>query len=359
MRAQYVEFSGKGKVELRNVDLPEPQSDQILIKTKYSAISPGTERAMLLAERNTVTRDKGFPFRPGYSTIGEVIKAGSDVNNFEVGDIVATIQTHSSHMLLPAILGPGPAPEKYKHMFSMAVTPASAIPSPHHVWKLPRATQDATQKASAGFGIWVVGMHGVRMARIELGETVVVIGLGPVGLSAAVQAKLAGAYPVIGIDRSAVRRAMAEKFDIDVILSDPSDLARGHAMMMTTEPPVVIEATGRADVIPVAFQLCANQGRVVLLSSTRESTEQIDFYADVHRKGLVLLGAHESVRPLYDNRPGYWTAWDDRELVLRLIRSGRIDAGKLISTEFPVQQISDAYQAIIETQDALSVLLKW
>ncbi len=359
MRAQYVSFVDKGKVVLEDFDVPAPQPDQLLIKTRYSTISPGTERAMLMAERNTITRDKGFPFRPGYSTVGEVLEIGSEVTNFVPGDLVATIQTHTSHMLLPATLGPGPAPEKYKHLFASAITPTSPIPSPHHVWKLPRDLSDQLQKASASFAIWVVGLHGMRMARIELGEAVAVIGLGPIGLSAATQAKLAGAYPVIGIDRSPVRRAMAEKFGLDIVLSDPSELAGGHPLMMTSAPPVVIEATGRPDVIPIAFRLCANQGRVVLLSSTRDSTEQIDFYTDVHRKGLVLLGAHESVRPLYDNRPGYWTAWDDRELVLRLMRDGRLDGMKLISHEYPVTQVADAYRTVIDTQDALSVLLKW
>lgn len=85
----------------------------------------------------------------------------------------------------------------------------------------------------------------------------------------------------------------------------------------------------------------------------------MDFYSDVHRKGLTVIGAHESVRPALDNRPGYWNAWDDRDVVLRLMQAGRLDGEMLISHSFAVADVGAAYQAVMTRQDTLAVLLEW
>jgi L-iditol 2-dehydrogenase len=359
MLGRRVVFSGVGKASLETYDIERPAADQILIETKYGVISPGTERATLLAEPNTPTRNVGFPFYPGYSNIGEVREIGSDVENFRLGDLVATIQTHSSHIVLPAILGPGVAPDKYKHLFISAFSPKTPVPSLHHIWKLPPGLSENEQKASATFAIWVVGLNGVRKARIELGEPVLVMGLGPIGLAAACHARLAGGFPILGLDLSATRRAMATEFGLDGIFADAAALEGGHSLMRSSAPSIVIEATGRPEAVPQAFRLCADHGRVVLTSSTRGNTQEVDFYTDVHRKGLTIIGAHESVRPVHENRPGYWTAWDDRDVILRLMQAGRLDGAKLLSHEFAVEQVEDAYRTVIERQDALTVLLKW
>jgi threonine dehydrogenase-like Zn-dependent dehydrogenase len=163
----------------------------------------------------------------------------------------------------------------------------------------------------------------------------------------------------LGLDLAPARRKIAERFGFDGIFGDLASLAKGHPLMRTEAPTVVIEATGRPEAIPDAFRICADHGRVILTSSTRGNTEQIDFYSDVHRKGLTIVGAHESVRPVYENRPGFWTAWDDRDVVLRLLETGRLDGAKIVSHEFAASQAADAYRTVIDSKDALTVLLKW
>ena len=292
MRGRRILFRGVTEVALEEYDVPQPQPDQVLVETVYSAISPGTERAMLLAQPKTVTADRGFPFEPGYSNVGRVVDVGSAVRNYRVGDLAATVQTHRSHILLPDTVGPGVAPVHYQHLFVSPLTPGVAVPQLHHMWKLPAGLSADELKSLSAFGIWVVGLAGVRKARIEIGEPVLVMGLGPVGLAAAKHAQMAGGFPVVGVDPNPVRREHAKTFGLDAVQSRAEPLAA----------KVVIEATGRPEAIPEAFRLCANHGRVVLLSSTRGVTQQIDFYTDVHRKGLTILGAHESVRP-QDSQP--------------------------------------------------------
>src|SRR6185312_6254902 len=71
------DFTARGKVSLEPVTVGEPDENQLLVETLYTAISPGTERAFLLAEPNTITQRKGFPFPPGYSNVGRVLAVGS------------------------------------------------------------------------------------------------------------------------------------------------------------------------------------------------------------------------------------------------------------------------------------------
>jgi L-iditol 2-dehydrogenase len=349
MRGRRVVFRGIQEVVLEDYDVPRPQPDQVLVETLYSAISPGTERAMLLALPKTVTADRGFPFEPGYSNVGRVIDVGAQVRNYRVGDLVATVQTHRSHIALPDTVGPGVAPAHYQHLFASPLTPGVAVPQMHHLWTLPGGLSSEALKSLAAFGIWVVGLGGVRKARIEIGEPVLVMGLGPVGLAAAKHAQMAGGFPVIGVDPNPARRERAEAFGLDAVQPQAEPLAA----------KVVIEATGRPEAIPEAFRLCADHGRVVLLSSTRGVTQQIDFYTDVHRKGLSVLGAHESVRPVYESRPGYWTAWEDRDVVLRLLHAGRLPGPLLISHALRADAAAEAYRLVLNSPDALSVVLDW
>jgi L-iditol 2-dehydrogenase len=351
LKARQLVFSGRGEVSFQPFDIGPPADDQILVETLYTAISPGTERAFLLAEPNTITQKSGFPFTPGYSNVGRVLAAGSAVRTFKRGDLVATRLTHVSHFVLPETVGAQEPPEKYRGQFRSPIMPSEPAVGLHYIWPLSADLDEQTLKASAPFAIVGVGVTGARYARIDLGESVLVIGLGPVGLYAALSAKLAGGFPVLGLDLLASRRELAEDLGIDRVFATPADV--------DTPPAVVIEATGNAEAVNLAFRLCRRNGRVVLLGSTRGTTPQVDFYTDVHRKGLTVIGAHVLTRPVLDDSDGRWNAWDENALALRLIENGRLDSRPLIAHEFPIDRASDAYALIQAEPDTLGALLSW
>lgn len=351
MEARQLVFSARGEVSFAACNVSAPAADQILIETLYTAISPGTERAFLLAEPNTITQRSGFPFTPGYSNVGRVLEVGSAVRTFKRGDIVATRQTHVSHFLLPETVGAQEPPEHYRGQFRSPIMPSEPATGLHYIWPLPASIDEATLKACAPFAIVGVGVTGARYARIDLGESVLVIGLGPVGLYAALSAKLAGGFPVLGLDVLASRRALGEQLGIDRVYAAPDAI--------DDAPAVVIEATGNPDAVNVAFRLCRRNGRVVLLGSTRGVTPQVDFYTDVHRKGLTVIGAHVLTRPMLDASDGRWNAWDENALVLRLIVGGRIDTRPLIAHEFRIDDAPAAYDLIQTAPDTLGALLDW
>ena len=357
--ARRVVFAAKGKVAIENFDMPSPADDQILIETLYSSISPGTERAHLLAEENTMTRAKGFPFQPGYSNISRIKAVGKEVSAYRVGQLVVCEQPHFSHVLLPATVGNGLLPEKYRNQYHAALSPDASF-TPHHlIWPLPDGTDVRTLTACSLFSLAKVGLHGIRRARVELGEAVLVVGLGPIGLCAAQFAKLQGAYPVLGLDPSPERRQFAMARGLDAVFADAAELAKGHPSMARARPPVVIEATGRPEVIPQAFQLSGGNGRVILLGSTRGATDHVNFYTDVHKQGLEVIGVHALTRPIHASVPGNWTDWDDTRLILDLVCQNRVDSAGLVTHEFPVAKAAEAYQLICDSKDAVGVVLNW
>jgi L-iditol 2-dehydrogenase len=112
-------------------------------------------------------------------------------------------------------------------------------------------------------------------------------------------------------------------------------------------------------VVNDAFARAAAFGRVVLLASTRGVTET-NFYRDVHRKGLAVLGAHANTVPPHDSSPGLWTLRDDTRLVLRLLVAGRLRVDPLISEIAPAEEAPRLYEQLGSwRKDALGMLLRW
>jgi len=357
--ARRITFTAPGKVAVEPFEIGPPAADQLLIETLYSAISPGTERANLLAEANTTTLSRGYPFYPGYSNVGRIAAVGSDVRGFRVGQLVATNRPHASHLLLPATTGPGLPPEKYRSQFASSFGPDVPAGVFHLVWPLPADAGPAVLKACATFKLAMVGLGGVRKAGIELGESVVVFGLGAIGLYALRFAKLAGGVPVIGVDPAGARRHVAQAMGADAVYADASGINASDSPLEGRLPNVVIEATGRPDVIPPAFRACGRHGRVVLLGSTRGVTESVNFYTDVHQRALTVIAHHEGARPVFQSAPGNWTAWDEASAILRLICSGRLDCGPLVTHQFPAARAPEAYATVSGSPDALCVVLDW
>ncbi len=119
----------------------------------------------------------------------------------------------------------------------------------------------------------------------------------------------------------------------------------------------MIEATGSPEAIPLSFKLTSRFGRVVLVASTRGESK-VNFYSLVHGKGILVIGAHESVRPKHDSFFGYWTQRDNHELVL--LNRKWLKVKDIISLKLNSRKTSEAYRKVIEDKkDVLGVILDW
>jgi len=109
-----------------------------------------------------------------------------------------------------------------------------------------------------------VAIHGLERARVEAGEDVIVVGLGPIGLLAIAALRARGAGEITGVDPVEVRRALASKLGADTVVSRVADAKAGA--------PLVLECTGKADLLQDVTNLAAAGGRVVLLGVAVEQS---------------------------------------------------------------------------------------
>lgn len=318
MKTRRLVVSAKSAIEIEEIDMPDPGPGELLIENVYTGISPGTELAFIHHLPNTSGR---YPFYPGYSGCGRVLKAGREVDGFQAGDLVAYAAQHRSHAVAPAA----------------RCHPVGGI----------------DPKQAAFFRLGSIALQGVRKARIQVGNDCLVIGLGPIGLLAAQLARVNGAF-VEGIDPIDWRRDLARAAGVECVASRVSGASRHGAYA------VVIEATGAAPVINEALQAAARLGRVVLLGSTRGITEGVNFYRDVHIKGLEVIGAHESIRATGGDYGRLFSAHTDEATILRLMQAGRFSTASLASDVVGPDGAPSAYARLNARQEKLmSIAIKW
>lgn len=324
---QQIVFTQPGVVELQTAPMPVVQAQQLLIRTRVSLISPGTERAFFLSLPNTTNN---YPHYPGYSNIGTVVACGSKVSNWQVETRVASAALHVGYAAIDA---------------------DKCVPVPDGL----------AEEEAVFFNLTSIAMQGVRKARIELGEPVVVIGAGLIGLLAMQLARLNGALPVITVDTDERRLTFARQVNADLALRVDEQLSESvTAHCGASGAAVVIEATGHPEAILTAFALARPGGRVILLGSTRGETEQVNFYRDVHKKGLTVIGAHNIARPLVESAPGWWIAQEDQRIALQLLALGRLNVRPLTTHHFGFDEAPTAYTQLQQWDtNTLGMILDW
>ena len=327
MQGQRAVVTAPRQIALEAFAPTKPTPKQVLLRAFSTLISPGTERAFFLNLDNT---NPAYPLYPGYSLVGEVIECGDEVAGLQIGDRMVCPARHMSHATVEADI-------------------------------CLKAPENLSIEEAAFFNLLAIAMQGVRKARIELGESVAVLGAGIVGILAMRLAQLSGGLPVIGIDLDEKRLDLARQIGADaVIASDARLMNRMREQLSSDGADVVIEATGVPALVVSAFQLAVEKGRVILLGSTRGDTENVNFYRDVHRKGLTVIGGHEITRPLSENSPGYWTQIREHAVRLDLLSRRRVQVEKLITHRYAWQDFPKAYAQLANwDQAAMGIIIQW
>lgn len=300
-------FTDVHKAELLENEVGKVKENEVLTKMEYTVVSSGTERACILGMNNT---PQNYPMSLGYCGVGYVEEVGSGVNKVSVGDRVLVY--HGCH-------------SKYN------IRPESDI---------TKVENNAISSLEAAFVIIAsMGLGGVRKLEIELGESAMVMGQGLLGIFATQFLRLSGANPVIAVDLNPQRRELALKLGADYAF-DPSDENFVQKVKDATKGKGVkgcVEVTGVASAMKQALDCASWMGRISLLGCTRVSDCPIDYYQQVHRPGIKLIGAHNFVRPKHESYPHHWTHHDDCNAILDMIASKRIQVEPIVSrVESPV-----------------------
>jgi 2-desacetyl-2-hydroxyethyl bacteriochlorophyllide A dehydrogenase len=317
------------RIEVTEVEQEPLGDDQVLIENAYTAVSVGTELFVWLngAEPGGTP---SFPHPTGYCSAGTVIDKGRHVDSVEIGDRVAAQGCHASHQAL----------DTYYHQIPEGVD-----------W------EDAVYLVMAA-----IAMRGVRKSRITLGESLVVLGAGMVGQLALSLARLSGALPSIVVDLDEGRLAHAIRRGADLAINPTTEddvVSVVHSKCFDNGAQVVIEATGKPAVYPLAVQLACTGGRVVALGSPR-GTVEMDFMRDVHLREVDLIGAFQPLTPEQDHVYYHWTKDRDRRLLLELMAQGKLAVRDLITHRLDPEECQEGFEMLAERPgEALGVVFKW
>jgi 2-desacetyl-2-hydroxyethyl bacteriochlorophyllide A dehydrogenase len=325
MSRKKIVFTRVGHAELQEDDMPVVGDNDVLVVNDISAISAGTERACLLDLPNLGDEPQGcFPKTLGYSGVGRVLEVGKNIQSVQPGDRVLT-HWGSSHSNFNRLTE--------DNLFKIE---DDSLPSEHAVFAV-----------IAGFSL-----NALRKTRLELGESAAVVGLGILGLFAVALSRIAGAAPVIATDLNAARREIALSLGAHLVF-DPADPDYVEQVKAAARGGVntAIEVTGQSIAMQQALGFTAPFGRIALLGCTRVSDAAIDYYQEVHRPGIELVGAHTMSRPKVESRPHSWTWRDDARAILSFMSDGRLDMSQIVSAIYSPLEATEVYDALAKNKN--------
>ncbi len=320
-------------VMLKEIPRPKPEKDEVLVKVKAASIC-GTDISIY----DWTPWANGHitpPIVIGHELVGEVLEINSDSpTHIKKGDLVSS-ETHifdntcyqclinNRHICENmALFGIG----RNGGFASFATIPLRTT------WKNDKSLDPKVMSAQEPLGNAV---HVVTKANVA-GKSVLVFGLGPVGLCAITVAKAYGAKKVIGINRGDYRRKLGKKMGADEVYESlPKDLEN--------KCDVVLEMSGNADVINEALKAARIGGRLIFFGIPRKA-------ASIYI-GKYLINKELSVDSVFGRR--IWETWFQ---VSDLLTSKKVDLSKIITHEFPLSEFEKAMK-VMKSGESGKILL--
>lgn len=357
-----------GETLLEEVPCPGVKAGCLLIRTRVSLVSAGTEKMLvdfgkanlldkarqqpdkvkmvidkvktdgLLPTIEAVRSKMSQPLPLGYCNVGEVIEVGKGVEGFKVGDRVVSNGKHAEVVCVPKNL-------------------CAKIP-------------DSVDDESAAFTvIGAIALQGIRLVQPSLGEAVVVTGLGLIGL-VTVQLLRANGCRVLGLDFDASKLALAKQLGAEVVdLSkgeDPIAAAKAFSRGNGVDAVIITASTKSNEPMHQAATMCRKRGRVVLVGVVGLELSRADFFEKEISFQVSCSYGPGRYDPLYeeggqDYPVGFvrWTEQRNFEAILDMLDGKHIDAQPLISHRFPLEQTTQAYELVGGGGQALGILLQY
>lgn len=323
-RAQAVVLPSPRTVEVREITLPDLMAGEIVVRTLYSGVSPGTER-LILTDRHPFPNI--FPCVPGYQSIGVVEEIGPGVSNVSAGDRVLVRSSRLPEGLNGVWAG---------HLSRLIVTAAGAI----------RAPEGLDPREGALFILPCVALHGVNMVGVKAGELVVVVGQGLIGQMVAQACRHRGAF-VVTSDVNDLRVELSSRYSADVAVSPRTvDVESIVRRLKPDGADVVFEASGSAQVVGQCISLLRPKGRLCL---TAYHAGDLSFLFTPAQGKEITIHFHQDI------------GGDDVKLAaVRLLLKGHLHLTPLITHDFKSSRAVEAYDLLLtEARDALGIVIDW
>ena len=363
---QIIQEVGTGKTALREIPAPIALPGHVIVRTAASLVSAGTERYVVdLARKSLIgkacerpdhvlrvlqkIRQEGFfstlsqvkakldePMPLGYSSSGVVVECGAGVSEFKPGDRVATAGPHAGVVCVSRNL-------------------CAKIP------------EGLSFEQAAYTAVAAIGLQGIRLVQPTLGERVLVIGLGLIGLLCVCLLKACGCS-VFGIDLDEAKTSLATKLGADAVSTrSDADAVRAFSRNAGVDAAVIAAATTSNEPIEFAADACRMKGRIVLVGVVGLNLPRPPFF----QKELTFsvsssLGPGRG-DPLYEDKGidyplGYarWTAQRNMQAVLQMCADGKLPVERLTTHRFEIEEASKAYDLITEKrQPHVGIVIKY
>ncbi len=318
---------------LTEIDTPRLQPDEVLIEVKSGAIC-GTDVHFYHWDSAAGNFPVKFPMILGHEYSGDIVEVGPAVQGLSVGDRVS-METHiPCGKCYSCGLGNGHNCQEmglvgmnYPGVFSKyAKAPAKVT------FKLPPGV---TYEEGSLFEPAGVAMRGIDEAHISPGDTVVVVGCGPIGLIAIQMALAVGASQVIGIDVKDFRLDMAKRMGASTLNPSRDNIVERvrEACGRKGGADVVLEISGAAEVYEYLFDILRLEGRVVTIGHVARPVS-VNISKQINLRGVSLKG-------VFGRR--IWETW---EHLASLVAAKRIDLAGVITHRFPLEAFHEAFAQV-------------
>ena len=363
---QIIQDLSNGNTILEEIPTPNVKSGSVLIQTTHSLVSLGTERMLvefgkanffekarqqpdkvkmvldkiktdgLKPTLNSVFNKLGQPLPLGYCNVGVVKEVGKFVNEFKIGDRVASNGHHAEYVCVPKNL----------------------------VAKIP----DSVSNEEATFTIiGSIGLQGIRLLNPTLGETIVVVGLGLIGLVTA-ELLMANGCNVIGFDFDSNKVELAKQKGIIAINPNEGTDQIKFVQSYTNEigaDGVIITASNKSnEIISQSAKMCRKRGRVVLVGVVGLNISRDDFYEkEISFQVSCSYGAGRYDDNYEQNGQDYpigyvrWTQKRNFQAILNAMAKKQIDVNSLITERVPFSDYMSIYGNIKNSKSIASILI--
>ena len=337
---QIIQDLKSGETILEEVPVPQVKSGYVLIKTTRTLVSLGTERMLVeFGKANLIDKarqqpdrvkqvlDKiktdglqptleavfnklGQPLPLGYCNVGRVVEVGRGVTEFQVGDRVASNGNHAEYVCVPQNL----------------------------VAKIP---DNVTDEEAAFTVIGSIALQGIRNLNPQLGETIMVVGLGLIGLVAAQLLKANGCH-VLGTDFDQQKVDMANSFGVTAMNPgkgvDPVKFVEDYTNNVGADGVLITASAKTDEIIHQACEMSRKRGRIVLVGVIGLNMRRDDFY----KKELTFQVSCSYGAGRYDEEyenkghdyPLAYVRWTEKrnfQAILGVIANGGLDVKPLIT----------------------------
>lgn len=315
-------LTGKQTLSLKNVELPELKSNEMLIKVAACGVC-GTDIHLYNGEEGAGSSK--LPLIMGHEFAGTVVELGSKISKFKIGDRVTIdpnvycgqcfqCQRGNGHFCVNA------------EAYGVSMYGGFAeycIASEKAAYKIP---DNLSLMHAALVEPIACCLHGVDRANIKIGNSVVIIGMGSIGQLVLQLVKSAGAANIIAVEPQPSKREKAIKLGATIAIDPLSqDVKQVISELGMASIDSVIECVGRANTMEMAIDVASRGATVVLFGLTAPNTEiRVKPLEQIFRKELTITSSY--VNPLVTER------------VIHLLASGRIDLDSVITDVIPLDE---------------------